>query len=841
MKADVEKASLLEDAQSSEEPAKTRRTIGRRLTRAVLIFYAFVTVYVLAKRVLLKQHPRLDIEADTPGSWALNLAVNPARPRLSGKKAEELFLATPEPASAFAASRAYATHPHLAGSSEDFEDAKAILQLFRSQFHIHALPGVPDPIFPAGSRASRAMTLGINKHRTPYAWIDVYYPVMNTPISHSLELLDEEAGKAVWTAELEEDGDPRDPEAAKYRVAVPAWHGLSADGEAEGELVYVNYGRKEDYDEVLAKGGNFTGKIVLARYGAIFRGLKIQLAQTHGAAGVLIYSDPRDDGSVTVENGYAPYPEGPARNPSAVQRGSVQFISAYPGDPTTPGRPAYKDVERDEGTNIPKIPSLPIGWGNAQRLLEELGGTDEGRVINGEASKRKVKLVNRVDNKVTPIWNTMLAIPGHIRNETVLLGCHRDAWVMGGADPVSGTVSLHEVIRGFGALYKSGWRPLRNIVIASWDAEEYGLIGSTEWAEDFPEWISENVVAYLNVDVSVSGSRWGASASPSLAHLIRQSAKDVPHPTIAGKTLWDAREDAGTFEGAVDEEFLQIYKAARASETGVSPLGSGSDYTPFLQRLGVASMDQGFGGTPTDAPYHYHSIYDSQAWQERYGDPGFHRHVAVAKHMGLTALRIIDAVVVPFNTTQYSLELDSYLDKVENIASSLAVTPDFTNLRSSIATLQSASNALDVEKADAEKKFKDALDKLPVKESHCSGKMDHPHLPDWLKKILRKIHRHRKDNLPKDIEDFIKAAQRVEKVNAKLKAFEAGFISEEGINEREWYKHLVVAPGKYLGYGATTLPAVTEALTLEKNSTLAEIEAKRVSKLIDNLAQTIAV
>ncbi|KZT02146.1 Zn-dependent exopeptidase [Laetiporus sulphureus 93-53] len=841
MKADIEKASLLEDAQSSEEPAKTRRTIGCRLTRAVLIFYAFVTVYVLAKRVFLKHHPGLDSEADTPGSWALDLAVNPAHPRLSGKKAEELFLATPEPASAFAASRAYATHPHLAGSSEDFEDAKAILQLFRSQFHIHSFPGAPDPIFPTGSRASRAMTLGINKHRTPYAWIDVYYPVMNTSISHSLELLDEEAGKAVWTAELEEDGDPRDPEVAKYRVAVPVWHGLSADSEAEGELVYVNYGRKEDYDEVLAKGGNFTGKVVLARYGAIFRGLKIQLAQTHGAAGVLIYSDPCDDGSVTVKNGYAPYPEGPARNPSAVQRGSVQFISAYPGDPTTPGRPAYKDAECDEGTNIPKIPSFPIGWGNAQRLLEELGGTDEGRVINGEASKRKVKLVNRVDNKVTPIWNTMLAIPGHIRNETVLLGCHRDAWVMGGADPVSGTVSLHEVIRGFGALYKSGWRPLRNIVIASWDAEEYGLIGSTEWAENFPEWISKNVVAYLNVDVSVSSSRWGASASPSLAHLIRQSAKDVPHPTIAGKTLWDAKKDAGTFEGAVDEEFLQIYEAAHASETGVSLLGSGSDYTPFLQRLGVASMDQGFGGTPTDAPYHYHSIYDSQAWQERYGDPGFHRHVAVAKHMGLTALRIIDAIVVPLNTTQYSLELDSYLDKVEDIASSLAITPDFTNLRSSIASLQSASEALDVEKADTEKKFKEALDKLPIKESHCSGKMDHPHLPDWLKKILHKIHRHRKDNPPKDIEDFIKAAQRMEKVNVKLKAFEAGFISEEGINEREWYKHLVVAPGKYLGYGATMLPAITEALTLEKNITLAEIEAKRVSKLIDNLAQTIAV
>ncbi|OSX59469.1 hypothetical protein POSPLADRAFT_1035744 [Postia placenta MAD-698-R-SB12] len=833
---DVEKNALYRgdvlptQAVVPEPPQSQRKYFWRRFLKFLVLYYAVAAIFVLAKRAIFKKHTGSKLVAPTE-FWALDAFKQ--QDGISGKNAEELYLSIPSTGSALAASIQYATHPHLAGSPEDFEDAKTILELFQREFGIVPPPVVP--VFPAGTPASRAATLSISALPAPIAWIDKYYPVMNTPLDHSLAILAEDGSEA-WIAELEEDGDPLDPEAAKYRVAVPTWHGLSKGGEVEGELVYLNYGTKEDYDNVVEKGSNLTGKIILARYGGNFRGLKIQLAQEHGAAGVLIYSDTRDDGAVTAENGYETYPAGPARNPTSVQRGSVQFISAYPGDPTTPGVPAYENATRTEGENIPKIPSLPISWANAQRLLEEL---EDGREVTGKASERKVRLVNHVDTKVIPIWNTMAVIPGHIRNETVLLGCHRDAWVMGAVDPVSGTVSLHEIVRGFGALLRNGWKPLRNIVIASWDAEEYGLIGSTEWAEDFPEWITGNVVAYLNVDVSVSGSRWGASGSPSLAHLIRQSALDVSHPSVPGKTLWDAMGDSGIFTGKSDAEFLDMYESAqqaKASDTGISPLGSGSDFTPFLQHLGIASMDQGFGNTPTDPPYHYHSIYDSERWQELYGDPGFSRHVAVAQHMGLTALRIIDAIIIPLNTTQYALELDGYLNKVESIASTLAVSPNFSGLRSSISNLQSASQALDVEKAEAEKKFKEALAKLPKKSEHDSCKM--LHLPEWLKKILRKIHRHTKHN---PLEEFFKAAQRVQHVNQKLRVFERGFISEEGISEREWYKHLIVAPGKWLGYGATTLPAVTEALTLEKNATLAEFEAKRVTALLNKLSDAIAV
>ncbi|KAI0375832.1 Zn-dependent exopeptidase [Pilatotrama ljubarskyi] len=842
-----EKAALADPEAGlvNQPPPQTPQTpqskLWRQLKTVVVLYAIALACRTLTHLVCVALN--LDGFATPQTSWALSALDQLRKPHIDK---EALYLSVPDPASALQASREYATHPHLAGSIEDYEDARVILKLFQDNFGIVAPP--EPPVFPAGSPASRQATLGIPKRHKAAAWIDVYYPVMNTPLDRSLELLADDGEHVEWAADLEEDGDPRDPEAAKYRDAVPTFHGLSADGTAVGQVVYANYGLKEDYDEIVAKGGNLTGKIVLARYGGNFRGLKIKGAQELGAAGVLIYSDPRDDGAVTVANGYEPYPAGPARNPTSVQRGSVQFLSLYPGDPTTPGEPAYPDANRTEGENIPKIPSLPISWANAQRLLKEIGEGDveRGLVLDGRASEKKVKLVNHVNTRVIPIWNAMAAIPGHIKNETVVIGCHRDAWVMGAADPTSGTVSIHEVVRGFGTLLKAGWKPLRNVLFASWDAEEYGLIGSTEWAEDFPDFITQNVVTYVNLDVSSAGSQWGARGSPSLAHLIRAAALEVAHPTDPSRTLWDARTDEGPFEGAMDEAFGANYEREKAGkarregkeEVGIPPLGSGSDFTPFLQRLGVASMDQGFGGTPNDAPYHYHSIYDSQKWQETYADPGFVRHVAVAKHLGLVALRLTDSIILPLNTTHYALELDEYLDRVEDIAWSVHASADFSGLRRSIRRLQRASRALDAEKQEAERKFKELLDKIPGRSDSQPALGGVLPVPDWLKRLLDAIFGHAPTG---PIGKFVKAARRVQRANAKLVAFERGFIDEKGIEGREWYRHLGVAPGKWLGYGATTLPSITEALTFELNATLAEQEASRVSALLDKLTETIKV
>ncbi|KAJ3759395.1 Zn-dependent exopeptidase [Lentinula raphanica] len=774
-----------------------------------------------------------------------------------GKAAERYFLEVPNEESCIQASRHYTSEPHRAGSDRDLQTAKDFLTLLQSELGIRSPSETP--IFPAGSIHSRHATLMIPKALVPYAWIDTYYPVMNTPLERNLQALDAE-GKILWEADLEEHAEQEDPEAHKHSNTVPTFHGLSKGADVSGQLIYANYGLIEDYDALVKQGVNFTGAIVLTRYGGNFRGIKVQRAQELGAVGVLIYSDTRDDGAVTVENGYEPYPHGPARNPKAVQRGSVQFLSMYPGDPTTPGIPAYENATRTEGTNKPQIPSLPISQENGEKLLK-LAKDD----WNGT-----IRLNNQVDERVMPIWNTMAVIPGYIKDEVVMLGNHRDAWVMGAADPTSGTASIHETIRGLGALLKKGWKPLRTILIASWDAEEYGLIGSTEWGEDFGEFIDKYVVSYLNLDSAASGSRFSVGASPSLAHLVHGAALDIPHPTEENKTLWDATHDSGEFFGAgrdgdlvLDAEAVAAHELEKSSlaqdSLGVGVLGSGSDYTIFLQRIGVASMNHGFGRTMTDPVYHYHSVYDSERWEEMYADPGFHRHVAVAKYLGLVTLRLTGSVILPLNTTHYAYEIENYLDKVESQLTlqeqPTKVEVDLSPLRGSIHSLQAASQALDYEKLMAERELKKILKKWHKKASKLRKlkKKARKAYCRMLKKVFgKKCHRHSKElYLDTQQEDsnrrahlmpkIFKAIKRVRAVNQKLVAFERGFISEDGLPEREWYKHLGVAPGRWLGYGATTLPALTESITLDKNSTLAKYEAERLKGLVDKLVETIRV
>ncbi|KAI0796916.1 Zn-dependent exopeptidase [Abortiporus biennis] len=851
-------------------PSTTSRSRFRRLLAAVVVGGFFFTVLNRWSNGITRDvETEVEKYIDNPFSYFQpgHGHHRPRRPILNGPRARKLFLDVPNEESALKASRQYATKPHLAGSEGDFQTAKDFLALLQTELGVVAPES--EPIYPAGTEASRNATLSIPTLKAPQAWIDIYYPVMNTPLHHSLELLDD-GGNTVWKAELEEVADDTDPEAGKYFDSVPAWHGLSRGGEVKGKLVYANYGRREDYQDLVDKGVSLNGTIVLVRYGGIFRGLKVKGAQELGAAGILIFSDPRDDGTVTEANGYLPYPQGPARNANSVQRGSVQYLSIYPGDPTTPGYPSYENSTRTEGSNIPGIPSLPLSWANAKVLLQE---------IENGAVGRTVSLVNQVDDRVIPIWNTMGVIPGHITDEVVVVGNHRDAWVinvMGATDPSSGTASIHEVIRGLGALLKKGWKPIRTI---------YGLIGSTEWGEDFADFIDQHVVAYLNLDSSVSGSHFGAGASPSLAHLVRNAAESVPHPTKEGKTLWDARKDTGVLFGEnVDEEVFQMYQAElqNVDSVGVSPLGSGSDFTVFLQRIGVASANGGFGSTLHDPVYHYHSVFDSQRWQEIYGDPGFHRHVgvAVAKHLGLLTLGIADTVILPLNTTHYSLELEAYLDKVESIAASSSLDVDLSGLRESIKDLQSASAKLDHAKVKALSDLRKLLKKVirhriirhrarravcsikkifgkkcvcphmkAVQEAHVptfkttDGHVFKPRIgryPAWLKEQQDLQHQSEHPHPPHfPVKKFLKLFKRIRKVNQKLVAFERGLIHKDGIKDREWYRHLGVAPGKWLGYGATTFPALTESLTIDHNTTLTKYEAGRLEELISKLAKEI--
>ncbi|KAF8309393.1 Zn-dependent exopeptidase [Clavulina sp. PMI_390] len=932
-----EKGALLPTTESANYTRNAAAVAGHRRRRRAFHFLAAGVVFLLGRSVF--SHFRSEI---VPGcNLSRPSLLDPdRRGKLTVQQAEELFISVPNAESAIATGKQYSTFPHIAGNEQDLETAKDFLSLLQTEFGIRAPHDLP--LYDAGSPESREATLGIPKRFRPSAWIDKYYPVMNTPLELALEIVDDE-GAVVWKANVDEtplEGDP----ASEHTFEIKTFHGFSASGDVTGPAVYVNYGRKEDFDELAAAGANLTGTIAVARYGGVVRGLKIKRAQEAGCIGVLLYTDARDHGTATEAAGYAPYPDGPAIHPDAVERGSVQFISSYPGDPSTPGEPAYPNATRVDGGNVPVIPSLPISWANGLHILKEINPSAPF-TMDGSRSVQRVRLQNLVDTRVIPIWNTMGVLPGLIRDEIVMLGNHRDAWVLGAGDPTSGTVTVAEIIKGLGTLLRQGWRPLRTIAIASWDAEEYGLIGSTEYGEDFAEFLSKHVVAYANVDVSASGSVFFQGGSPSLAHLMQGVAKSLPHPTDANRTLFDARYDVGPFTGNASSQSsdpfistelgasfqrtkdLREYLDEDPASTGVFPLGSGSDFTVFLQRLGIASLDGSFGSTPSDAAYHYHSVYDSHQWQQRYGDPGFHRQVAYAKYLGLVVMRITDSFVLPLNTTQYALELESYLALVESISTAHTLSTDFSPLRHAILSLQKASLSLDAEKTKAEKDLREAIQnfgKLPDKQDaihlhlapmtlwakltswtkswlhgHWSTRYGHhesdgdsesrdeenlrtPHSlsddalseethveiaqleldeadytyhGDLLSHVWDIVieaddhyhhHQHSKDDkssfpkLPRHgpLYKIIKAARAVRKINRKLASFEGGFLSEDGIKDREWYRHLGVAPGKWLGYGATTFPAISEALD-EDDAVLAKKEVHRLAALIKSLAELL--
>ncbi|KMU77530.1 N-acetylated-alpha-linked acidic dipeptidase 2 [Coccidioides immitis RMSCC 3703] len=455
---------------------------------------------------------------------------------------------------------------------------------------------------------------------------DVY---INYPVDHRLALIekDGEHSKVKFEASLEEDVLD-DDSTSGLNNRIPTFHGYSASGNVTAQYVYVNYGTFWDFEDLVKANVSLEGKIALAKYGGGFRGLKVKRAQELGMVGVVIYSDPQEDGEITEENGYKAYPDGPARNPSAVQRGSVNFLSQLPGDPTTPGYPSKPGCHRvDPYDYIPSIPSLPLSYEEAIPLLKALNGHGPAakdfneRWQGGGLSHKGVKynigpspenlvlnLYNEQDYVTTPLWNVIGTVPGTIPDEVIIMGNHRDAWIAGGAgDPNSGSAALNEVIRSLGEALKAGWKPLRTIVFASWDGEEYGLIGSTEWVEENLSWLSKANVVYLNLDVATTGPNFKAAASPLLHKALFEATGLVlsPNQTVKGQTIRDVWDK------------------------DVDPMGSGSDFTAFQDFAGVASIDMSFAGGKNDPVYHYHSNYDSFDWMERFGDPASSCEAAV--------------------------------------------------------------------------------------------------------------------------------------------------------------------------------------------------------------------
>jgi len=416
------------------------------------------------------------------------------------------------------------------------------------------------------------------------ASIATYNVYLNYPVNKSLSLT--YANGSTFQPLLEEEVLTLD-DTTSYPNRVPTFHGYSASGSAEAEYVYVGRGQQDDFQRLKELGVPLEGKIAISRYGGPFRGLKVKNSQAYGMIGTVIFTDTGDDGNITEANGYAAYPDGPARNPTAVQRGSVQYLSTYPGDPTTPGYPSKKDSPRaDKHATMPRIPSIPISYIDAIPILAALDGHGvDGQAVNrtrwvgalnvsystGPAPGAKLSMSNFMKDVYTDIWNSIGVINGTNADETIVIGNHRDAWIIGGAaDPNSGTAVIVELARAFGKLLEQGWRPKRNIVLCSWDAEEYGLVGSTEWVEEYIPWLTGTAISYLNIDVGVAGPWPHIEASPELHTVSTEVMKKVPWMDT-NRTMYD------------------VWVEFTGGSVGV--LGSGSDYTSFVHKgIGAVSI-----------------------------------------------------------------------------------------------------------------------------------------------------------------------------------------------------------------------------------------------------------
>ncbi|KAE8396546.1 hypothetical protein BDV23DRAFT_1566 [Aspergillus alliaceus] len=601
---------------------------------------------------------------------------------------------------------------------------------------------------------------------------DVY---INYPLDHRLALLKKTKDKTevTYEASLEEDVLEED-HTSGLPDRVPTFHGYSASGNVTAQFVYVNFGTYADYEDLVNANVRLAGKIAIAKYGRNFRGLKIKRAQELGMVGVILYDDPQEDGEITEENGYKAYPEGPARNPSAVQRGSAQFLSIAPGDPTTPGWPSKPGCDRkDPSGSIPSIPSIPISYKEAIPLLKALNGHGpkasdfNERWQGGKLGNKGVEynigpspddvvinLHNQQEYVTTPLWNVIGVIKGAIPDEVVILGNHRDAWIAGGAaDPNSGSAALNEVVRSFGEALKAGWKPLRTIVFASWDGEEYGLLGSTEWVEDQLPWLSKANVAYLNVDVAASGTKLGPAASPLLNNVIYDITGLVqsPNQTVPGQTVrdvWDGH---------------------------INTMGSGSDFTAFQDFAGVASFDLGFNRGPEDPVYHYHSNYDSFDWMERFGDHGWLYHEACTKLWALAAAKLVETPVLSLSAADYSVGLGQYLENIKPDAKHLPGGEfDFGSLDRAIAEFQAVAKQFDAYSADLTSQLAEDLPWYL-----------------WWKKVWLYF--------------------QIRIVNDKYKALERAFLYEPGLDGRSWFKHVVFAPGIWTGYSGATYPGLVES------------------------------
>ena len=574
-----------------------------------------------------------------------------------------------------------------------------------------------------------------------------------------------------YRASLTEPAIPEDPDSA-HPNQLPPYNAYSAAGDVTAPLVYVNYGLPEDYQVLKSMGIDVKGKIVIARYGASWRGIKPKVAYENGAVGCIIYSDPRDDGYFHGDV----YPDGPYRPPRGVQRGSVMDMAVQVGDPLTPGWGSERGGRRlplKEATTLMKIPVLPISYADAQPLLQSLKGPVAPEKWRGALpityrlgpGPATVRLSLDFDWSTRPVYNVIATIPGSTYpDEWILYGNHHDAWVNGANDPVSGAASLLETARTLAELRKQGWTPKRTIKLAFWDAEEFGLIGSTEWVEKHRDELMQKAVAYLNTDSNGKG-RFGASGSAMLQQFLKEVIRDVEDPEASGKTILDTVRD----------------QEGRRTEFRLGPLGAGSDYVAFAHHTGIASLNLGFGSTASGGIYH--STYDSVRWYTLYSDGDFRYGKSLSRITTRALLRLADAPVLPFELIGFVSTVDGYVQELKKLSQAYGGKLDLSQIVVELARLEASAKAYEAA------------------------------LVSWTQN-------------PAAL-----SSERAKQLNRLLFQTERLLTLEEGLPGRPWYKHQITAPGLYTGYGAKTLPGIREAAEAERWEE-ANAQAARVVKVL---------
>ncbi|MGH7616351.1 MAG: transferrin receptor-like dimerization domain-containing protein, partial [Gemmatimonadaceae bacterium] len=565
----------------------------------------------------------------------------------------------------------------------------------------------------------------------------------------------------------------------------------SIDGDVTGPLVFVNYGVPADYEELERRGISVKGAIVIAKYGGSWRGIKPKVAAEHGAIGCLIYSDPGDDGYA----GGAVFPKGPMRPPQGVQRGSVEDMPTYPGDPLTPGVGATKDAKRLPVSSAPtltKIPVLPISYGDAQPLLAALTGPvvppqwRGGLPITyrfGPGASR-VHLAVTSDFGLKTLYDVIARLPGTTEaDEWVIRGNHHDAWVNGAEDPISGQVAELEEARALGMLYKQGWRPKRTIIYAAWDGEEPGLLGSTEWAETHADSLEAHAVAYLNSDTNGRGYL-GVEGTHSLESFINGVEKDVPDPESKVST-WARNEARSELRASGD---------TRGGDLRIGALGSGSDYTPFLQHLGIASLNLGYGGE--DASGIYNSVYDDFYWYTHFSDSSFVYGRALSQAAGTAVMRLADADVLPFVFTNLAATTRRYIDELQQLRDRRAKEIDDDRRRAADGVYAIVSDPREPVAAPRLHTPPPHFDFSPLLDaqdslSAAATRFEHAY-SSW--------------------RDGGGGASTLARVNHRLIQTERVLMLRDGLKNRPWYKHSLYAPGFYTGYGVKTMPGIREAI-----------------------------